>query len=143
MYWRRLLKEKSRCQDSTGGVMLRPVNEVLNRWHFTFRGPPNSVYQDGVYHGLLMIPEDYPFSPPNIVLFTRSGRYSIHQKICLTITGFHPEQWSPALNLEKVVRALRSQFQGKTHFPNRPTYDQTARFWHFLVQYQIDWRNKL
>lgn len=115
-YWKRLLNEKKWLKESTEELILKPVNEMLSQWHFTFYGPQNSVYQNGLYHGLLMIPRDYPFSAPDIVLFTRSGRYSIHQKICLTITSFHPEEWSPSMNLEKIVLALRSQFGSKIYF---------------------------
>ena len=29
-------------------------------------------------------------------VFQPSGRFETHKKICLSITGFHPESWQPA-----------------------------------------------
>ncbi len=55
----------------TGGnnhdyVRIGPFGKNLLRWHFSVQGPANSVYEEGVYHGRVLLPKDYPGSPPRI-----------------------------------------------------------------------------
>ena len=105
--WKRLQSEKSRNEKQKSDVFLKPVNSSLTKWHFTFYGPSKSDYQKGIYHGVIIVPNSYPYSPPDIALFTRSGRYKINQKICLTTTSFHKEEWSPIWTLQQIIRAFR------------------------------------
>ena len=71
------------------------------------------------YHGRILLPSQYPFKPPDIILLTvtpticvclwlfvhaialawialqPSGRFQTGKKICLSITGYHPKNWQP------------------------------------------------
>ena len=40
--------------------------------HFTIRGPKDTAFEGGVYHGRILLPSEYPFKPPNIVFLTVS-----------------------------------------------------------------------
>ena len=111
--WKRLQKEHKQSLTPHNDLVLKPVSRCLRRWHFTFKGPRQSVYEEGIYHGLLVLPKTYPYSPPDILLFTRSGRYQIRKRLCLNVTSFHKEEWSPVWTLEQIVRAFRSNFEGK------------------------------
>lgn len=42
----------------------------LFEFHFTVRGPEDSDFSGGVYHGRIILPENYPYRPPDIVLLT-------------------------------------------------------------------------
>ncbi len=58
---------------STNGdedIHAQPLEDNLFEWHFTIRGPDDSVYSEGLYHGRLMLPSDYPMSPPHIMILT-------------------------------------------------------------------------
>ena len=112
LFSKRLHREKLQSQKQKSEVFLEPVNASLTKWHFTFYGPENSDYEKGIYHGLIMVPESYPYSPPDIVLFIRSGRYWINQRICLNASSFHCEEWSPIWTLEQIIRSFRLQFKG-------------------------------
>ena len=79
-------------------------------WHFTLQGPADSVYSNGLYHGKIEFPQDYPFSPPSLFFLTPNGRFEVNVKICLTVTGFHPEQWQPAWSTRTMLVALRNHF---------------------------------
>lgn len=79
-------------------------------WHFTLQGPADSDYSEGLYHGKIEFPQDYPFSPPSLFFLTPNGRFEINVKICLTVTGFHPEQWQPAWSTRTMLHALRNHF---------------------------------
>jgi ubiquitin-conjugating enzyme E2 J1 len=80
------------------------------RWHFTIRGPPDSDFQGGRYHGRILLPSQYPFKPPDIVMLTPSGRFETHKKICLSISSFHPKNWQPSWSIRTVLTALIAFF---------------------------------
>lgn len=108
----RLFKEQKENQAANEFFLLRPVKNGVTEWHFTLRGPTGSVYEHGYYHGCLLLPPCYPFGPPDIVFFTRTGRFRINKKICLSITSYHKQEWSPAWTLSGIIRALISQLTG-------------------------------
>lgn len=71
-------------------------------WHFTIRGPEETEFDGGYYHGVITLPSSYPFKPPYIIFLTvrplifndqPSGRFAVKEKICLTFTNYHPEYW--------------------------------------------------
>ena len=88
-------------------VRIGPLGKSLLRWHFSLAGTPNSEYQDGVYHGRVLLPKDYPMSPPRIQLLTPSGRFITGADICLSASAFHPESWTPRWTVLALVEALR------------------------------------
>jgi len=87
-----------------------PLEDDLFVWHFTLRGPPKTEFEGGVYHGMILLPPDYPFKPPNIVFNTPNGRFSVGTKICLSISAYHPEHWQPAWGIRLILEALISFF---------------------------------
>lgn len=88
----------------------KPREENLFDWHFTVQGPPETDFEGGRYHGRIILPPEYPFKPPSIILLTPNGRFQLHTKICLSITGYHPEYWQPAWSVATVLTALVSFF---------------------------------
>ncbi|KAG7387085.1 Ubiquitin-conjugating enzyme E2 J1 [Phytophthora pseudosyringae] len=77
-------------------------------WHFTLRGPRDTEFEGGIYHGRIILPSDYPFKPPNIMLLTPNGRFEVKKKICLSISAYHPEEWQPAWGVRLILEALIS-----------------------------------
>ncbi|MES1918438.1 hypothetical protein MHBO_000407 [Bonamia ostreae] len=77
-------------------------------WHFTIRGPSDSDFESGIYHGSISLPDTYPFSPPDIMFLTPNGRFEVNKKICLSISGYHPDTWQPSWSIRTVLTALRS-----------------------------------
>lgn len=47
-----------------------PLEDDLFEWHFTIRGPRETPFEGGIYHGRIVLPSEYPFKPPNIILLT-------------------------------------------------------------------------
>lgn len=82
----------------------------LFEWHFTIRGAPDSPFSGGLYHGRIVLPEDYPKKPPDIYMLTPSGRFQVGEKICLSNTSFHKESWSPVWNIQMMLKALIAFF---------------------------------
>ncbi|KAJ7280583.1 ubiquitin-conjugating enzyme/RWD-like protein [Mycena rebaudengoi] len=61
-----------------------------------FRGPSDTPFAGGEYHGMLQFPPEYPFKPPGIKMFAPSGRFHPDKKICFSMSDFHPGTWNPA-----------------------------------------------
>ena len=96
---KRLLQELKQLQkESFPEFVALPLEGNLLEWHFTIKGALNTPYEGGRYHGRLLFPPEYPFKPPNVVFLTPNGRFAIGKKICLSITGYHPESWQPVIN---------------------------------------------
>ena len=48
----------------------QPLEENIFEWHFTIRGPSDSDFDGGLYHGRILLPHEYPMKPPSIILLT-------------------------------------------------------------------------
>ena len=81
-------------------VRMGPMGKNLLHWHFSVQGAPNSVYEKGVYHGRIILPRDYPLSPPHVQMLTPSGRFIPGHDICLSASSYHPESWTPVRSMK-------------------------------------------
>ncbi|KAK1979681.1 ubiquitin-conjugating enzyme [Colletotrichum cereale] len=106
---RRILREAQELSSSPSpDYTATPIESDLFEWHFTFRGPPNSSYSEGIYHGRIVLPPTYPLRPPSFRFLTPSGRFETNREICLSISGHHEETWQPAWGVRTALVALRS-----------------------------------
>ncbi|KAI9342047.1 ubiquitin-conjugating enzyme/RWD-like protein [Zopfochytrium polystomum] len=106
---KRLMKEYADLKkEPSPEFIAAPLEDNIFEWHFTVRGPAEGGFAGGRYHGRIIFPSDYPFKPPNIVFLTPNGRFEVNKKICLSITGFHPEYWRPAWGVRSALVALIS-----------------------------------
>ncbi|GJN74656.1 hypothetical protein PLIIFM63780_009701 [Purpureocillium lilacinum] len=106
---RRILREAAEMSNSPSpDYIAEPLESDLFEWHFTLRGPPNSSYSEGVYHGRIVLPPTYPLRPPSFRFTTPNGRFEANREICLSISGHHEETWQPAWGIRTAIVALRS-----------------------------------
>ncbi|KAI9237629.1 MAG: ubiquitin-conjugating enzyme/RWD-like protein [Podila humilis] len=83
-----------------------PLESDIFEWHFTIRGPEETDFEGGLYHGRILLPNNYPFAPPSLMFMTPNGRFELNKKVCLSITGHHPEYWQPAWGIRTVLVAI-------------------------------------
>lgn len=83
-----------------------PLESDLFEWHFSVRGPPDTAFADGVYHGRIVLPAEYPLKPPEIILLTPNGRFEVGKRICLSVTAHHQETWQPSWGIRTILTAL-------------------------------------
>ena len=100
-------KNKSESKAASNYVRMGPMGRNLLHWHFSVQGTPNSVYEKGVYHGRIVLPKDYPMSPPRVQMLTPSGRFIPGHDICLSASSYHPESWTPRWTILSLIDALR------------------------------------
>lgn len=103
---KRLMREAKELAHPTEEYYACPLDDNLFEWHFTVRGPPETEFEGGYYHGRILLPPQYPMQPPNIILLTPNGRFEINKKICLSISGYHPETWQPSWSIRTALLAL-------------------------------------
>lgn len=107
---KRILKEKENNLEPSQCFFIQPLKTDLLTWHFTIVGLPDSPYKDGIYHGYIKLPQDYPMSPPDIYFCNESGRYQTNTKICLNMTSYHKDTWTPAWSLKVIMEAFTAYF---------------------------------
>ena len=68
-----------------------PQLDLTNIMHccFVLLGAPDTLYDGGMYFGLITIPTEYPFLPPSIEMCTPSGRFAPNKRIYIAISDFH------------------------------------------------------
>lgn len=103
---KRLMREAVELRDATEDYFAQPLEDNLFEWHFTVRGPPDSEFEGGFYHGRIILPPEYPMKPPNIIVLTPNGRFEVSTKICLSISGHHPETWQPSWSIRTALLAI-------------------------------------
>lgn len=55
-------------------------------WHCTIRGPAGTEFEGGLYHFRILLPSEYPFRPPSILMLTPNGRFELNTKVRLLIS---------------------------------------------------------
>ncbi|KAI8985589.1 UBC-like protein [Trametes punicea] len=107
--YKRLSKEYVAMQkEPPPFVWAAPDEKNILTWNYIIRGPPDSPYAGGEYHGVLLFPSEYPFKPPGIKMFTPSGRFQPDKKICFSMSDFHPGSWNPAWSVATILTGLLS-----------------------------------
>jgi len=95
-------------RDPVPYIVAEPLHANILQWHYVVKGPENSPYEGGYYHGKLVFPREFPFKPPSIYMITPSGRFVVNQRLCLSISDFHPDTWNPAWSVSTILTGLLS-----------------------------------
>ena len=72
------------------------------------KGPVDTPYAGGCYHGKLLFPSEYPYKPPAIMMLTPNGRFNTNTRLCLSMSDFHPETWVPAWSVASILNGVLS-----------------------------------
>ncbi|KAK0520566.1 hypothetical protein OC835_007167 [Tilletia horrida] len=106
---KRILSEaKELAADPSTEYAAQPLESNIFEWHFTLRGPQDTEFEHGLYHGRILLPPEYPFRPPNLMVLTPNGRWELNKKICLSFTGYHEEMWQPAWGIRTALLGMQS-----------------------------------
>lgn len=89
-------------------IYAHPSEANILEWHYILTGPPDTAYAGGQYWGTLVFPSDYPFAPPAIRMHTPSGRFRCSERLCLSISDFHPKSFNPAWEVSTILLGVLS-----------------------------------
>ncbi|XP_030835508.1 ubiquitin-conjugating enzyme E2 J2-like [Strongylocentrotus purpuratus] len=95
-------------KDPVPYVTAEPLPSNILEWHYVVRGPKETPYEGGLYHGKLVFPREFPFKPPSIYMTTPNGRFKTNTRLCLSISDFHPDTWNPAWSVSTILTGLLS-----------------------------------
>ncbi|XP_063983572.1 ubiquitin-conjugating enzyme E2 J2 [Diachasmimorpha longicaudata] len=95
-------------RDPVPYVIAEPNPSNILEWHYCVKGPENTPYEGGFYHGKLIFPREFPFLPPSIYMTTPNGRFKVNTRLCLSISDFHPDTWNPAWSVATILTGLLS-----------------------------------
>lgn len=127
--------------DRISGVSIEP--DASNPQHMvgTITGPPDTPYAGGKFRVDIVIPNEYPFSPPKMKFITSVYHPNVSSQtgaICLDILK---DQWSPALTMKTALISLQALLcapepddpqdavVANIYKTNRAEFDNTAREW--------------
>ena len=96
-------------------IHVTPLMSNVFEWHYCIEAPPDTPYHGGFYWGYLRFPGDYPWKPPSIRMVTTNGRFKTNYRLCLSMSDYHPETWSPSWTVSAVLIGLLSFMLGKDH----------------------------
>lgn len=77
-------------------------------WFFLVTGPVDSDYKGGEYIGKVIHSPGYPFNAPDYMMLTPNGRFTAGNKICLSNSGYHKDEWSAAWNIRTILQGFLS-----------------------------------
>ncbi|CAE6404246.1 unnamed protein product [Rhizoctonia solani] len=111
---KRILQEaKELLNDPSHEYSAGPLENDIFEWHATLRGAPDTEFEGGLYHCRILLPAEYPFRPPSIMLLTPNGRFELNKKICISFTNYHEELWQPAWGVRTAIIGLQGFFPHK------------------------------
>ena len=87
-----------------------PNPDNIFEWYFIIFGFEEEPYKGGYYMGKLNFPDEYPWKPPSIRMMTETGRLTVNERICLSISDYHPESWNPIWPVASIIIGLISFF---------------------------------
>ncbi|CAE6534761.1 unnamed protein product [Rhizoctonia solani] len=104
----------------------------MMEWEVMIIGPPDTLYEGGVYKARLKFPEDFPLSPPEMRFITPMWHPNIYPdgKVCISI--LHPpgedqygfelasERWMPVHGVESILVSVISLLSSDTPNTDSP-----------------------
>lgn len=108
---KRIMQEaKELANDPSTDYSAAPLEDDIFEWHCTLRGPAGTDFEGGLYHFRILLPAEYPFRPPSIMMLTPNGRFELNTKICISFTNYHEELWQPAWGVRTAIIGLQGFF---------------------------------
>ena len=77
----KLIKEAQKENDNFVIKYIQKLNEI----HFTVKGPLSTYFEGGLFHGKLVIKNDFPISPPEIIMLNESVKFNVNGALCLSL----------------------------------------------------------
>ena len=103
---KRLLKEyRDIIKESIPNIHTKPNEDNILHWNYIIV-PNKEPYNGGYYHGILEFHNEYPMKPPSIKMYTPSGRFETGERICLSMSDYHPETWNPSWGVRTILLGL-------------------------------------
>ena len=85
---------------------LNPEKNNISKWHFTIRGPSNSAFKNGIYHGYYLL-QNYPKKALIAYFVTPTGKFPINLDIMHSVIfHFKITRWDSFLTLKVLTEKI-------------------------------------
>lgn len=94
-------------RDNVQGIEVNQDPDNFRHFLVKIQGPPGTPYEKGIFDAEILLPSDYPMSPPKCLMTTVIYHPNFDQlgRICLDILK---DKWTPALQLKSVLLSIQS-----------------------------------
>ncbi|CAL8087905.1 unnamed protein product [Orchesella dallaii] len=126
--------------DHPEGIEAVPLDRLNYNWLARIHGPPQSVYQGGVFYLNLKVPHDYPIKPPEVRFLTKLFHPNVSRHGDIGIDCIQ-HNWTLALTISQVLLSVQSLLTdpyletnmepkiSELYMNDRKTFDKIARVW--------------
>ena len=93
-------------KDKIDGIDVTPDNTYFGHFFVKLRGPKDTPYENGQFDIEILLPEDYPMSPPKVLFITKIFHPNIDKlgRVCLDVLK---DKWTPALQIRSVLLSIQ------------------------------------
>jgi len=109
-------------------------------WNIIFFGPPDTIFENGIFKAEMTFPKDYPNSPPKIKFLTKIFHPNIYPNgfVCISILhdgedsfGYESiyERWNPTHSISSILISIISIL-------NSPNFESPAN-----IDASVMWKN--
>lgn len=89
-------------------LILRPQEDNLLKWYFIVYDLKDTPFENGIYFGKVLLPNEYPLKPPDFIFITPNGRFETDKKICTTFSAYHMETYTSTWNILTMMEGMIS-----------------------------------
>jgi ubiquitin-conjugating enzyme E2 Z len=135
MISRRLQKEIVSLKDKSlkdTGIYYFIDEDTITRATAIMFGPKDTPYEFCPLEYSFIIPNDYPFTPPEVSYNTNDGRTRFHPnfyidgKVCLSILGtYSGPKWASSMNISTILLSIYSLMTNNP-LTHEPAYENTS-----------------
>ncbi len=89
------------------GIKIKQSEDNYRHFVVQIAGPPDTPYEGGTFEAELLLPEEYPMSPPKVLFNTKIFHPNIDKlgRVCLDILK---KKWTPALQIKSVLLSIQA-----------------------------------
>lgn len=86
----------------------------VKTWYIMLSGfeGDEGEYKGGQYIVRVVLPNDFPYNPPQFYFMTEQGLYGVETKVCISIGEYHKDQYRAALGVRGFCNQLVSGLIG-------------------------------
>ena len=88
------------------GCSISLQNDNFYHWIATLHGPDNSSYAGGRFLVSVILPENYPFRPPDVKFLTKIYHVNVKRDDGSLCADIFQNNWAPTLNMRYVLESI-------------------------------------
>lgn len=99
--------------------IIEPNEDNFLKWNFKLIGPPDTIFDGGIFEGVINFPKEYPNRPPEVKFIDGFCHPNIYSdgKVCISILhegedqfGYEDssERWNPSHSVDSIMISIIS-----------------------------------